>query len=245
MAQQSADKSWHGIRQSIFSGRPDPDSDEISVKLPVAWGQQAADALAALLPEARNAGYRPGRQCLDRTDRGARRHHRVFHRHVWRSPCPAGGQTRRAGCGDLARRTRLAAQLRPQPERISRFRPLLRPGGLWRCGDARRHRAYPCRPFGAPPGGGPHRSAPVPRPARPGISIPSAATDTAATLAALPDRRGPISPPPLCWRAAPPPATRSGPRPPCRKPACCPAWPKRQVPCGRKLPPSAAAATRS
>ena len=51
MAQHSPDKSWHGIRQSVFSGRPDPDSDEISVKLPVAWGQQAADALAALLPD--------------------------------------------------------------------------------------------------------------------------------------------------------------------------------------------------
>jgi hypothetical protein len=44
------DKSWHGIRQSIFSGRPDPDAPGIHVKLPVAWGQAAADALAALHP---------------------------------------------------------------------------------------------------------------------------------------------------------------------------------------------------
>jgi hypothetical protein len=45
-----SDKSWHGIRQSIFSGRPDPDAPGIHVKLPVAWGQAAADALAALHP---------------------------------------------------------------------------------------------------------------------------------------------------------------------------------------------------
>jgi hypothetical protein len=48
MAQQQTDKSWHGIRQSIFEGRPDPDGESRRVKLPAAWGQNAADALAGL-----------------------------------------------------------------------------------------------------------------------------------------------------------------------------------------------------
>jgi len=44
------DKAWHGIRQSVFWGAPDPDAQPVQVKLPTAWGQGAADALAALLP---------------------------------------------------------------------------------------------------------------------------------------------------------------------------------------------------
>jgi ribonucleoside-diphosphate reductase alpha chain len=50
MAQQQTNKSWHGIRQSIFDGRPDPDAESRSVKLPTAWGQDAADGLAAICP---------------------------------------------------------------------------------------------------------------------------------------------------------------------------------------------------
>jgi len=50
MGQARADQSWHGIRQSVRGGRADPDGAEISVRLPVAWGQDAADALAGLLP---------------------------------------------------------------------------------------------------------------------------------------------------------------------------------------------------
>lgn len=51
MAQQQIDKSWHGIKQSRFIGRADPDACEILVKLPAAWGADAADALAAILPD--------------------------------------------------------------------------------------------------------------------------------------------------------------------------------------------------
>jgi hypothetical protein len=43
-------KSWHGIRQRVFEGSADPDAAPVHVKLPTAWGQAAADALAALLP---------------------------------------------------------------------------------------------------------------------------------------------------------------------------------------------------
>ena len=50
MAQQHIEKSWHGIKQSRLVGRADPDSPEIMVKLPAAWGANAADALAAILP---------------------------------------------------------------------------------------------------------------------------------------------------------------------------------------------------
>jgi hypothetical protein len=53
MAQQ-LDKSWHGTRQAIFQARPDPDGDPIPAKLPVSWGQSAADALAALMPDAKS-----------------------------------------------------------------------------------------------------------------------------------------------------------------------------------------------
>jgi hypothetical protein len=51
MTQQSIDKSWHGIRQSVFRAQGDPDLPARPVKLPVAWGQNGADALAAMLPE--------------------------------------------------------------------------------------------------------------------------------------------------------------------------------------------------
>ena len=46
-----APKPWHGIRQTRFVAQADPDSPEAAIRLPVAWGQSAADALAALLPE--------------------------------------------------------------------------------------------------------------------------------------------------------------------------------------------------
>jgi hypothetical protein len=51
MTQQNIDKSWHGIRQSVFSAHGDPDLPGRPVKLPAAWGQKAADALAAVLRE--------------------------------------------------------------------------------------------------------------------------------------------------------------------------------------------------
>ncbi len=41
-------KSWHGIRQAVFEASADPDSPLVSVTLPAAWGQPAADALAAM-----------------------------------------------------------------------------------------------------------------------------------------------------------------------------------------------------
>ena len=53
MAQIRAEKPWHGIKQAVFAASADPDSPEVSVKLPAAWGQGAADALAAILPSAR------------------------------------------------------------------------------------------------------------------------------------------------------------------------------------------------
>jgi hypothetical protein len=50
MGTYQTDKSWHGIKQAIFSGRADPDADAVNVKIPAAWGEAAADALAAILP---------------------------------------------------------------------------------------------------------------------------------------------------------------------------------------------------
>jgi hypothetical protein len=47
-------RTWHGIRQSVFWGAADPDAEAVRVKLPAAWGQGAADALAALLPGRRD-----------------------------------------------------------------------------------------------------------------------------------------------------------------------------------------------
>ena len=51
MGTEATDKSWHGIRQSVFSASAEPDGPTISVKIPAAWGQGAADALAAILPD--------------------------------------------------------------------------------------------------------------------------------------------------------------------------------------------------
>lgn len=44
------DKAWHGIRQAYFAAYATPDTAEVTVTLPVGWGQAAANALAALLP---------------------------------------------------------------------------------------------------------------------------------------------------------------------------------------------------
>jgi hypothetical protein len=51
MDQYILDKSWHGIRQTTCHGAADPEQAPVTVKLPSAWGQAAADALAALLPD--------------------------------------------------------------------------------------------------------------------------------------------------------------------------------------------------
>jgi hypothetical protein len=50
MAQIRTDKSWHGIKQVALSAAADPDAPAVTVKLPAAWGQNAANALAAILP---------------------------------------------------------------------------------------------------------------------------------------------------------------------------------------------------
>jgi len=50
MAQLFTPKSWHGIRQAVFTGQADPEAPRVPVKLPAAWGQAAADAMAAMLP---------------------------------------------------------------------------------------------------------------------------------------------------------------------------------------------------
>jgi ribonucleoside-diphosphate reductase alpha chain len=50
MGQIRTDKSWHGIKQTTMIAAMDPDATPVSVKLPAAWGQQAADALATILP---------------------------------------------------------------------------------------------------------------------------------------------------------------------------------------------------
>jgi hypothetical protein len=54
MTQQNIEKSWHGIRQAVFLTQTEADAPPRSVKLPAAWGNKAADALAAVLP-----GQRP------------------------------------------------------------------------------------------------------------------------------------------------------------------------------------------
>lgn len=51
MDKPHTDKSWHGIKQFSFCGQADPDAAPVPVKLPAAWGQDAADALAAMLPD--------------------------------------------------------------------------------------------------------------------------------------------------------------------------------------------------
>ena len=50
MGTYKTDKSWHGIKQTVFAGRVDPDATAVEVKIPAAWGAVAADALAAMLP---------------------------------------------------------------------------------------------------------------------------------------------------------------------------------------------------
>ena len=51
MGTYKTDKSWHGIKQTVFAGRVDPDATAVEVKIPAAWGAVAADALAAMLPD--------------------------------------------------------------------------------------------------------------------------------------------------------------------------------------------------
>ena len=48
MGTYKTDKSWHGIKQTVFAGRVDPDATAVEVKIPAAWGAVAADALAAI-----------------------------------------------------------------------------------------------------------------------------------------------------------------------------------------------------
>lgn len=50
MGQIKTDKAWHGIKQTTMAAAMDPEAAPINVKLPAAWGQQAADALTAILP---------------------------------------------------------------------------------------------------------------------------------------------------------------------------------------------------
>jgi hypothetical protein len=52
MTSYRTDPAWHGIKQIFTQGQADPDAEPVPVKLPAAWGQAGADALAALLPEA-------------------------------------------------------------------------------------------------------------------------------------------------------------------------------------------------
>jgi len=52
MEKPRANKSWHGIRQASFTAQADPDSPAVTVTLPAAWGQSAADALAAIAGDA-------------------------------------------------------------------------------------------------------------------------------------------------------------------------------------------------
>jgi hypothetical protein len=44
------DKSWHGIRVAAVQGFATPDAEPIEVSLPVAWGEDAANALAGMFP---------------------------------------------------------------------------------------------------------------------------------------------------------------------------------------------------
>ncbi|GAN79699.1 TSCPD domain-containing protein [Acidocella aminolytica] len=50
MAQIRTDKSWHGIKLATFEAAADPDAPFVLATLPAAWGQRAADGLAAILP---------------------------------------------------------------------------------------------------------------------------------------------------------------------------------------------------
>ena len=53
MGPHKTHKSWHGIRQAVFTAQADPDAPPVAVKIPAAWGAAAADALAAMLPTAK------------------------------------------------------------------------------------------------------------------------------------------------------------------------------------------------
>lgn len=53
MGTYKTDKSWHGIRQVVLTGRTDPDAPGRDVKIPASWGAAAADALAAMLSGSR------------------------------------------------------------------------------------------------------------------------------------------------------------------------------------------------
>jgi hypothetical protein len=55
MEKPRAHKSWHGIKQAVFTAQADPDGPSVSVILPAAWGQSAADALASLAGSAKLA----------------------------------------------------------------------------------------------------------------------------------------------------------------------------------------------
>ncbi len=50
MVTSRIDRAWHGIRQAEFLAQPNPEAALVTVRLPVAWGQAAANAAAALLP---------------------------------------------------------------------------------------------------------------------------------------------------------------------------------------------------
>lgn len=52
MAQTKSGKAWQGVKQAVFAAAADPDSPEIRVKCPVAWGQEGANALVALVAAA-------------------------------------------------------------------------------------------------------------------------------------------------------------------------------------------------
>ncbi len=110
MAQSRTDKSWHGIKLATFDAAADPDAPPVMVTLPAAWGQKAADALAALLP-------------------GKRMLHIVEAADVWISPIAA----RAAAAGldeDIAGKLhRLIAQHRASPSaNIWRNRAAGQPG---------------------------------------------------------------------------------------------------------------------
>lgn len=55
MTQIQTAKPWHGIRLTTFEAAADPDSLPVQATLPTAWGQDAANALAAILPGKRRA----------------------------------------------------------------------------------------------------------------------------------------------------------------------------------------------
>ena len=101
MGPHKTHKSWHGIRQAVFTAQADPDAAPVPVKIPAAWGPAAADALAAMLPGAKKLDIAlateswvapiAARAATAGLLRDARR----------RAARAAGRPPRRAGCGDL------------------------------------------------------------------------------------------------------------------------------------------------